>query len=55
MTHLKLIPAVFATTSPLWLPWVGRVSDLAAILLPILGCTWMIIQIVGFFIKKRDE
>lgn len=44
--------AVGAVSSPLWLSYV---STTAASLLPILGCTWLLIQIVYHFKKKDKE
>lgn len=34
-----------AMLSPLWLPTLQQVSDVASILLPILGAVWLIVQI----------
>lgn len=52
MTTLKFTAASLAVVSPWWLPTVNQFSQAAATALPILGCTWMIIQIVGYFLKK---
>lgn len=43
--------AIGATVSPLWLQYV---SDTSSVLLPILGALWLIIQIVGYFLKDSD-
>lgn len=44
--------AVGAIASPIWLSYV---SSTAAGLLPILGCAWLIVQIVHHFTKKEDK
>ena len=36
--------AVGAISSPWWLPTLYDVSNIAALLLPILGCIWLLIQ-----------
>lgn len=45
-----------ALTSYWWLPSLHAVSDTAALLLPILGATWLVVQIgtrlYATFIKK---
>lgn len=38
--------AVAAIASPWWLPALHQVSDVAALLLPIAGVTWLVVQIV---------
>jgi flagellar biogenesis protein FliO len=43
-----------ALTSPLWLPVLQDVSSLSALLLPILGAVWLIVQIV-VRIHERDK
>ncbi|UYO50350.1 hypothetical protein KQX64_07185 [Rhodopseudomonas palustris] len=40
------ISAVSAVASPIWLPYLKEVSDIAALLLPIFGLLWLLIQIV---------
>lgn len=37
--------AVAGATSPIWLPALSDVSQVAALLLPILGVVWLIVQI----------
>lgn len=37
---------VAAVTSPWWLPALHTVSDVAALVLPILGVLWICVQIV---------
>ena len=36
-----------AVISPIWLPWLQDVSTIAALLLPILGGCWLVVQIVS--------
>lgn len=43
--------AAAAITSPLWLE---NISHTAAILLPIFGCAWLLLQI-GFFLVARYQ
>ena len=38
--------AAAAASSPLWLPSLEQISTVSAQLLPVLGVTWLIIQIV---------
>ena len=37
--------AVAALASPLWLPALHTASEVAALILPILGASWLVIQI----------
>jgi hypothetical protein len=39
--------ALIAAASPKWLPLLRETSEVAGLVLPILGCAWLIIQI-GF-------
>jgi hypothetical protein len=41
-----------AITSPWWLPVLHKVSDVAALVLPILGVTWMVIQITWWLYNR---
>lgn len=34
-----------AVTSPVWLPWLREISQIAALLLPILGVLWFVVRI----------
>lgn len=52
---IQFTAASLAVISPWWIPTVDHVSQVAATWLPILGCLWMIIQIFGYFVKKRDK
>lgn len=38
--------AVAAIASPLWLPALHTASEVAALILPILGATWLAVQII---------
>lgn len=38
--------AAGAVISPWWMPSISDVSQGAALLLPILGCAWLIVQII---------
>ena len=42
-----------AVASPLWLPMLQTVSQGAALVLPILGVIWIVIQVTDHFNKKR--
>lgn len=54
MDHVTTGGALGAVVSPLWLPVLTPVSQVAAILLPILGCVWLAVQIT-FKIKDRKK
>lgn len=47
------VVAVGAAGSPVWLSWLADVSQTAALLLPIVGCAWLVIQIAHFFLKRK--
>lgn len=49
MTHGEIVTdtgAVAAIVSPWWLPALHQISDVAALLLPIAGVIWLVVQIV---------
>lgn len=49
MTHGEIVTdtgAIAAIASPWWLPALHQVSDVAALLLPIAGVIWLVVQIV---------
>lgn len=46
--------AVGAVSSPAWLSYLADVSQTAALLLPIAGLAWLIIQIAHFFLRKKS-
>lgn len=39
--------AAGAAVSPWWMPSLADISQNAALLLPILGCAWLIVQIIS--------
>jgi len=51
--HSTSAVATAAVSSPLWLPSLKDVSDVAALLLPILGAVWLVVQIAGYIIRHR--
>jgi len=61
MTHNEIITdagAVAAVASPVLLPWLHEVSEFAALVLPILGAVWLLIQIgmkIHAFHKGRNH
>lgn len=50
--QLKTVAATALTLSPFWLESLAKVSDLAALLMPIFGLGWLIIQIFDHFRRK---
>lgn len=49
MTHGEMVTdtgAIVAIASPWWLPALHEVSDVAALVLPIIGVLWLCLQIV---------
>ena len=48
--------AVAAVVSPWWLPILHSTSEAAALILPIIGVLWLVIQIAVFLYRagKRD-
>lgn len=54
MNHdMTNVTAGAALVSPFWLPALQGVSDLASIVLPILGAAWLIVQITLKIIEFR--
>lgn len=53
--HATTYVASAAVTSPLWLPSLKDVSEVAGLLLPILGAVWLIVQIGGYILRYRKE
>ena len=45
MDSATAVVATSAVTSPVWLPWLQAVSQAAALIAPILGATWLLVQI----------
>lgn len=46
------VVAASAVASPVWLPSLQTVSETAALVLPIVGVLWLMIQI-GFFLHSK--
>jgi hypothetical protein len=46
--------AAAATSSPLWLNYLRDVSELAALLLPVLGVVWLSVQMYAF-LKRHTK
>lgn len=46
--------AAGAVTSPWWMPSLADISSNAALLLPILGCAWLIVQIITKLTNRDD-
>jgi hypothetical protein len=44
--------AAGAVVSPWWMPSIADLSQNAALLLPILGCAWLLVQIITKIIGK---
>ncbi|AIK68529.1 hypothetical protein Lo5R7ANS_59 [Mesorhizobium phage vB_MloP_Lo5R7ANS] len=51
MDNTTAAVAVSAVSSPVWLPWLHAASDGAALIAPILGTVWLVVQIVS---KARE-
>lgn len=45
--NMTAVVAVSAVASPAWLPWLHVASDGAALIAPLLGTIWLIVQIVA--------
>lgn len=45
------VGAVAAITSPYWLPTLHTVSEVAALVVPILGVIWLAIQITHYLYR----
>jgi hypothetical protein len=46
------VVAAAAAASPAWLPWLKSFSEIAALLLPILGCAWLVVQFIAWIRRK---
>lgn len=46
------VGAAAALTSPYWLPTLQEVSQIAALVLPILGALWLVIQISHYVYRN---
>lgn len=47
MEHVTTASAWGAVASPVWLPTLREAGETAGLLLPILGATWLVTQIVA--------
>ena len=47
--------AAGAAVSPWWMPSLADISQNAALLLPILGCAWLIVQIITKLIDRNTR
>lgn len=45
--------AAGAVASPFWLPSLAEVSQFAGLMLPVLGCVWLIVQIIIKLIDRK--
>lgn len=45
--------AVGAVASPVWLPSLEGVSQTAALLLPVIGCVWLLLQIIAKLNERK--
>ena len=55
MTNQTNAVAGAAVASPIWLPIIQNFSEVAALLLPIAGLIWLLIQIVGYLAKETKK
>lgn len=51
--RVTTVVAAAAVGTPLWLPSIQQVSTHAALWMPILGVTWLIVQIIAKIIELR--
>jgi hypothetical protein len=47
--------AAGAVASPVWLPWLEAASSTAAMIAPILGTVWLVVQIVAKVREMRGK
>ncbi|WP_085025252.1 hypothetical protein [Ensifer aridi] len=61
MEHTTTAVAASAVATPVWLPWLYSASETAAVVAPILGVIWLLVQITSKSIetvqkiRDRDE
>jgi hypothetical protein len=55
MNTLNNTIAVGAVATPVWWPALTNISEVAAVVLPILGVIWLVIQMVNFFLKAGKD
>lgn len=53
--HITSAGAGAAIASPLWLPAIQGLSDVCAVVLPILGVLWLLIQITVKLLEKSKR
>ncbi len=51
--HLNSWLAGLAVISPWWLPWLQDISQVAALLLPVLGGLWLLVQIFSKIFRNK--
>jgi hypothetical protein len=51
----KAVSGVAAATSPWWLVGLKAVSDGAALILPVLGVIWLVVQMTDWIIRKKNK
>jgi hypothetical protein len=51
--HFTSAGAGAAIASPLWLPAIQGLSEVCAVVLPILGVAWLLIQITDKLLRNR--
>lgn len=49
------VVAASAVASPIWLPWLQQTSEVAGLLVPILGAAWLIVQIIGYMYRRGKK
>lgn len=47
--------ATLAVISPIWLPWLQKVSTFAAMVMPIMGVIWLGTQIYHAWVNKKSK
>ncbi|RVH83132.1 hypothetical protein CN074_25150 [Sinorhizobium medicae] len=47
MEHTTTAVAASAVATPVWLPWLFSASEVAAVIAPILGVVWLLVQITS--------
>ena len=58
MDNVTNAAAAGAIVSPIWLPWLQTASELAAVIAPILGVVWLVVQIwakIKTTLDKKDD
>lgn len=58
MDNATTAAAAGAIASPIWLPWLQTASELAAVIAPILGVIWLLVQIwskISITLHEKDD